>query len=167
VGLGLSPVGAAITGGETRAGAPAPGDASNLALRRPVLGSTPCRADEGGAKAVNGSVAGGHRDKWCSTAATKTLQVDLGVAHNLTSFVVRHAQAGGERAAWNTRDYDIQVSNDGNAWTTVAQVRGNTANVSTHTVGAVNARHVRVNVLVPTSSTDSATRIYEIEVYRQ
>jgi Glycosyl hydrolase family 92 len=38
----------------------------NLALNRPATGSTPCNANEGPEKAVNGSVAGGNSDKWCS-----------------------------------------------------------------------------------------------------
>jgi hypothetical protein len=80
-------------------------------------------------------------------------------------FVIRHAGAGGENAAWNTRDFDIQVSTNGTTWTTVSAPRGNTANVSTHTIGATQARYVRLNVLVPTSNTDAAARIYEFEVY--
>ena len=46
------------------------------ASRRPPTAS--CNADEGPAKAVNGSVTGGNTDKWCSLGATKWLQVDLG-----------------------------------------------------------------------------------------
>jgi len=37
--------------------------------------------------------------------------------------------------------------------------------VTTHTVSPVSARYVRLNVLVPTSNTDTAARIYELEVY--
>jgi hypothetical protein len=79
---------------------------------------------------------------------------------------VRHAGAGGEAARWNTRDFDLQVSLDGTTWTTVAAVRGNTADVSTHQLAAVTARYVRLNVLVPTQDTDQAARVYEFEVYR-
>ncbi len=38
----------------------------NLALNRPVTGSAPCSEDQGPEKAVNGSVAGGQADRWCS-----------------------------------------------------------------------------------------------------
>ncbi|WP_327006411.1 GH92 family glycosyl hydrolase [Dactylosporangium sp. NBC_01737] len=139
--------------------------ATNLALNRPATGSAACNANEGPAKAVNGSVSGGTSDKFCSTAATKYLQVDLGAATTVRSVTLRHAGAGGESATWNTRDYDLQVSADGAGWTTVAQVRGNTANVSTHPFTATTARYVRVNVLAAEQGSGGATRIYEFEVY--
>ncbi|WP_236048821.1 GH92 family glycosyl hydrolase [Paractinoplanes ovalisporus] len=135
---------------------------ANLALGKPATGSAACNANETPPNAVNGSVA----DKWCSTAATKYLQVDLGAATAIGSFTVRHAAAGGETATWNTRDFDIQVSADGSAWTTVVQARGNTANVSTHAAPAgTRGRYLRLNVLTPQQNTGGAARIYEFEAY--
>jgi hypothetical protein len=72
---------------------------TNVALNKPATGSAPCNANEGPAKAFNGSVSGGNSDKWCSQASAKFLQVDLGQNFNITSFVVRHASAGGESAS--------------------------------------------------------------------
>ncbi|MEU0560777.1 GH92 family glycosyl hydrolase [Dactylosporangium sp. NPDC006015] len=138
--------------------------ATNLALNRPATGSAACNTNEGPAKAVNGSVSGGTSDKFCSTAATKYLQVDLGSAKALTSVTVRHAGAGGESATWNTRDFDVQVSSDGTTWTTVSQVRGNTASVSTHPFTAT-ARYVKLNIITAEQGSGGATRIYEFEVY--
>ncbi|MEV4138628.1 GH92 family glycosyl hydrolase [Dactylosporangium sp. NPDC049742] len=138
--------------------------ATNLALNRPATGSAACNTNEGPAKAVNGSVSGGTSDKFCSTAATKYLQVDLGAATALKSVTVRHAGAGGESTTWNTRDFDVQVSSDGTTWTTVSQVRGNTANVSTHTFTAT-ARYVKISIIAAEQGTGGATRIYEFEVY--
>jgi hypothetical protein len=77
--------------------------------------------------------------------------------------LIRHAGAGGEPAAWNTRDFDIQTSDDGSAWTTRAQVRGNTADSTTTAVG-VDARYVRVAVVTPTSDGSAAARLYEVLV---
>ena len=144
-------------------GPPPPG---NLALNRPATGSAPCNANETPNKAVNGSVSGGNSDKWCSRAATKFLQVDLGGVKSLHSFVVRHAGAGGESTSFDTRDYDIQVSPDGTNFTTVAQVRGNTANVTTSAVNTIG-RFIRINVLQAeqNSGTGGAARIYEFEAY--
>jgi hypothetical protein len=141
---------------------PPPSD--NLALNRPATGSTPCNSSETPDKAVNGSVSGGNSDKWCSLDTTKFLQVDLGSAKALGSIVIRHAQAGGESASWNTRDFDLQVSSDGSTFTTVAQVRGNTAAVTTNAV-SVTGRYVRLNVINPEQGTGGAARIYELEVY--
>jgi len=137
----------------------------NLALNRPATGSTPCNADEGAAKAVNGSVGGGNGDKWCSLAPAKFLQVDLGSSVGVGRFVVKHAAAGGEIAAWNTRAFEIQTSTDGVDFTTVVSVDANTEAVSTHQVPQRGARYVRLNVVTPAQNANGAARIYELEVY--
>lgn len=141
------------------------GGPANLALNRPATGSASCNTTETPDKAVNGSVSGGNTDKWCSGAAgTKTLQVDLGGSHALSSITVRHAGAGGESAGWDTKDFDLQVSADGSTWSTVAQVRGNTSDVTSNPFTAT-ARYARLAVITPTQNTDTAARIYEFEVY--
>jgi len=134
----------------------------NLALSRPAIADSSCAAGEGPEKAVTGSVS----DKWCSLGASKFWRVDLQSTVQIGRIVVAHAGAGGENPGWNTRDFDLQTSTDGVSWATVAQVRGNTANVTTHTFAATTARHVRLLVLTPTSTGNTAARIYELEVYR-
>jgi len=142
---------------DTGGGSPGP---TNVALNKSATGSTPCASAEGPAKAVTGSTS----DKFCSHSVPKFLRVDLGQSYAITSFTVRHAGAGGEPTEWNTRDFDLQVSADGATWTTVVQARGNTASVTNHTVSATG-RYVRLNVITPTQGGDTATRIYELEVY--
>jgi hypothetical protein len=141
-------------------GAPAP---TNLALNHPATGSTPCNANEGPEKANNGSVSGGTSDKWCSLATTKTWTVDLGAGTAIGSVTVRHAQAGGESATFNTRDFDLQVSSDGATFNTVAQVRGNSAAVTTTSVVATT-RFLRLLVVTAEQASNRAARIYEVEV---
>jgi predicted alpha-1,2-mannosidase len=140
------------------------GGPTNVALGRPATGSTPCNSNETPDKAFNGSVSGGNSDKFCTLASTKFLQVDLGSTRSIQSFIIRNAHAGGETADWNTRDADIQVSTDGTNFTTVSQIRGNTADVTTVNQSA-SGRFVRLNILTPTQTTDTAARIYEFEVY--
>lgn len=96
----------------------------NLALGRPVTGSIPCSADETPEKAVNGSVAGGKTDSWCSMDWPLFLQVDLGTARPVQRVVLKHASAGGENEDADTRDFNIQVSTDGKTFTTVAASSG-------------------------------------------
>ena len=122
------------------------------------------RGDGGAGEGVNGTVNGGNAESGVG-GATKWWQVDLGSSQSVGRVVVRHAGAGGENAAWNTGDFDIQASTNGTTWTTVVSPRGNTANVTTHTFTATNARYLRLNVLAPTSNTDAAARIYEFEAY--
>ncbi|MBV2155634.1 discoidin domain-containing protein [Kitasatospora sp. SUK 42] len=142
-----------------------PSTSTNLALNRPATASGQCNADEGPSKAVNGSVSGGTSDKWCTLTSAKWLEVDLGSAKRLSKFVVKHAQAGGESAAYNTRDFSVQVrSNPTDPWTTVADVTGNTAGTTTHPVNTT-ARYVRLVITKPTQNTDPAARIYEFEAW--
>ena len=96
----------------------------NLALHRPATGSIPCSQDEGPEKAVNGSVGGGQSDRWCARDYPLFLQVDLGNVGPVSRFIVKHASAGGESEDSDTRDFNIQVSNDGKTFTTVASSTG-------------------------------------------
>jgi hypothetical protein len=96
----------------------------NLALGRPATGSVPCSQDQGPEKAVNGSVAGGETDRWCSDDWPLFLQVDLGAMRPVARFVVKHASAGGESEESDTREFNIQVSTEGKAFTTVETSSG-------------------------------------------
>jgi hypothetical protein len=140
------------------------GGLTNVAQGKPATGSAPCAAAEGPEKAVNGSVGGGNGDKWCSSAASAFLQVDLGSSRAIKSFTVRHASAGGESATFNTRDFDIDVSDDGTTWTTAVQARGNTAGASDHPV-TVTGRYIRLRVITGQQSGSNIARIYEFEAY--
>ena len=92
----------------------------NLALHGPATGSVPCSQDQGPDKAVNGNVA----DKWCAEDWPLFLQVDLGAVRPVNRFIVKHASAGGESEESDTRDFNIQLSNDGKTFTTVASSTG-------------------------------------------
>jgi hypothetical protein len=139
---------------------------TNLAANKPTTGSAPCRPDENAAKATNGSRSRGLSDKWCSLAAgPQFLQVDLGARAEIARFVVRHAGAGGEPASWNTRAFDIQVSEDGTNFRTLVKVDSNTKDVTEHRVAPTPARHLRLNVTKPVQSGGPAARIYEFEAY--
>jgi hypothetical protein len=96
----------------------------NLALHRPATGSLPCSQEQGPEKAVNGSVAGGQADRWCAQDRPLFLQVDLGAVRPVTRFVVKHASAGGENEESDTREFNIQLSNEGKVFTTVASSTG-------------------------------------------
>ena len=137
---------------------------TNVALGKPATADSTCNSAETPDKAVDGTVA--NNSKWCSLGSTKWWRVDLGSSYAIRSFTLRHAGDGGETASWNTRDFDLQVSSDGANWTTVVQARGNTANISTHDLASpVTGRYVRLNVITPTQTSDTAARVYEVEVY--
>lgn len=136
----------------------------NLALRGTVTGSTPCSAAESASNVADGSSR--WNSKWCSGgAADQSLTIDLGAARSVVGFRLRHAGAGGENAAWNTRDFEIEVGTDGQAWTKRVTVTGNTSDVTTHPINAATARYVRLHVsAAQTDPVTPAARIYELEV---
>jgi hypothetical protein len=147
-------------------GEPSDFPGENLALNRPATGSTPCDANQGPAKAVNGTITGGRDDKWCSRApGPKQLTVDLQTERPISGALVRHAQAGGEPVAWNTRDFTVALSTDGVTFTTVITVTGNTQGTTFNGWQHRTARFVRLDILTPTSDGDTAARVYELEVY--
>jgi hypothetical protein len=101
-----------------------PDGRENLALRGTATGSPSCTPDQGPERAVNGSVAAGRADAWCAEGWSLFLQVDLGAVRPVTRFVVKHASAGGEDEESDTREFNIQVSNDEKIFTTVASSSG-------------------------------------------
>jgi hypothetical protein len=137
----------------------------NLALGAAASGSAGCSPTEGPNRAFDG--ASGWGSKWCSGGAGgQSLSADLGVGLEIVGFRVRHAGAGGEDPGWNTRDFEIETSADGVAWTQVVSVTGNTKNVTLHPIPAVTARYARLHVTQAQSNPQfPAARIYEFEVW--
>ena len=103
--------------------------------------------------------------KWCAVGtAPHNIVVDLGDNFLISEVRMAHAEAGNESPDMNTSDYTIEVSEDGKTFTEVVNVKKNSSANTVDTFKAVNARYVRVNVTKPTQGSDSAVRIYEIEV---
>jgi predicted alpha-1,2-mannosidase len=142
---------------------PAPALGPNLALGRPVTASMACGTTEAAANAVDGGVA--NNSKWCSLVASASLQVDLGSSQQVGSFVVKHAGLGGELTGWNTGAFAIDTSTDGTTFTTVVNVSGSRSSRTFHSITPRTARFVRIRSLTPTNNGNTATRIYELEVY--
>jgi hypothetical protein len=144
----------------------APATPVNLALNHPATGSTACATTEGPAKAVNGSVSGGRSDRFCTKVSNRWLRVDLGSSRTISTLVVKHAGAGGEPTAYNTRDFRFETRTDGGSYATVATVTGNTASVTTSTIAPRSARYVRLRVTAGEQANAAGpARIYELEVY--
>ena len=85
----------------------------------------------------------------------------------MTTFVVKHAGAGGESAALNTRNYRIETrTGTSGSWSTAVTVSANTANITTSTVAARNARQIQLVITQSEQGTAAgAARVYEFEVY--
>lgn len=112
--------------------------------------------------AVDGDVT----KKWCATgSAPHEITLDLGSVKTVSAVDIYHAEAGGESADMNTKSYAIYVSEDGAAFEEVRSVTRNTAGTTHDAFTPVKARFVKLVVNKPTQGSDSAARIYEVEVY--
>lgn len=133
----------------------------NLALGKETSASSFVNEKEAPAFAVDGNAS----TKWCAVGdGPHWLTVDLGAEHKLSEFVIKHAEAGGEPAAFNTRAFTIQVSSDGKEWKDAVSVKDNTKAVSSHAIELTSAQYVRLQIEKATQGGDTATRIYDFEV---
>lgn len=112
--------------------------------------------------AVDGDVT----KKWCATGTPPhELTIDLDAETTISQVGISHAEAGGEGADMNTKAYTISVSTDGAEYTPVVNVTKNAAGTTLDTFAPVTARYVKLSVIKPTQGSDTAARIYEVQVY--
>jgi hypothetical protein len=134
----------------------------NLASFKAASGSAPCTADTAAEHAFDNASSGG----WCSNAALRWLQVDLGERRDVRSFVIRNQGTWDHRSDQNTRDYDILLSADGTSWTTAVRGRGNTADViNITTPSTMPARYVRLHVFAGEQGGGGKARVREFLVF--
>lgn len=133
----------------------------NLSLGKSSEASSFVNAKEAPEFAVDGKLD----TKWCAVGTPPhNIVIDLGSSSLISEVKIAHAEAGNESPDMNTSDYTIEVSEDGVNFTEVVSVKKNSKANTVDTFKAVNARYVRINVIKPTQGSDSATRIYEIEI---
>lgn len=102
--------------------------------------------------------------KWCDNGNDHPwMMVDLGKLTSIIGFKTAHAEAGGENPEWNSRDYEILVSQDNQNWTQVVQREKNTAGVTEDTIPLTEARYVKLQ-LNKAEQTGKVARIYEFEI---
>ncbi len=106
-----------------------------LAQGKPGTANGSCAAGEDPSKALDASAT----TKWCArlTNGEAWLRTDLDRSMNIKRWVVRHAGYGGEPATWNTSNYALEYATTAN----------------------------RLRITTPTQTTDSAARIYALELY--
>lgn len=143
----------------------------NLAMAKSVAASSYLNATTRPEAAVDGgsSLVGVPETKWVSSGASanSTLTVDLGQTKTIKRWAVRHAEAGGEPASLNTRDFALQVSTDGVNFTNADSVSGNTGAVTERSITGATGRYFRLNITTPSQNGDLHANIYEFELYDQ
>lgn len=105
--------------------------------------------------------------RWRSAGTgTQSLTVDLGLTHVLDRWVVKHAGANWENDLNNTRDFKLQVSNDGTNYTDADTVSGNEEKSTDRKIAPVIGRYVRLSIVQGTQTAgDGKARIQEFKVY--
>ena len=134
---------------------------TNLALNKECMANAQVNENEAGKFAFDGKL----NTKWCAFGEKGNwITVDLGKETIIKELRMSHAQAGGEAASMNTSEYTVEISNDGETWTQLCDVKGNTKAVSRDDLMYTLAKYVKVNVNKSEQGSGGATRIYEIEV---
>lgn len=135
---------------------------TNLALGKPALASGSV-IGQGPELALDGSA----QSDWVVAGETSWLQIDLGSPQPVGRYVVKHAGGYEFWAAQslNTRDFKLQVSNDGSTWTDADTVIGNTMDITQRNVSAIG-RYVRLYITNPQTETSyRGARIYEFGIW--
>lgn len=133
-----------------------------LSQDKPTEASSYVNDNEAPKFAVDGST----ESKWCAIGTPPhELTIDLESVKTISEVSIAHAEAGNESSDMNTKAYTISVSEDGKTFTEVVNVTKNSLGNTTDTFAPVNARYVKLTIVKPTQGSDSATRIYDIEVH--
>ena len=104
--------------------------------------------------------------KWCAVGPDKhNITIDLGEVKSINEVRIQHAELGGENPDMNTEEYKIEVSEDGENFTTVFLREGNTLGETIDAFKQVDARYVKLTILKAAQGSDSAARIYGIDVF--
>ncbi len=118
--------------------------------------------------AVNG-VLSAQEEAWASKAWEEPhwFEIDLGQEKTIAKYVMYHMGAAREDLQhYNTREYKVSVSLDGQEWTEVDYVRDNAASVTSCVFEKpVQARYVRIDFIQGEQNSNERARIAEFEIF--
>lgn len=124
------------------------------------------KANDGYASAWSGDV---NSPENRAEAGTAWLYIDLDDVYTITRYVLKSAGFAGRQDVYNTRDFQLQYSVDGQTWVTVDTVAGNTASQVSRHINAVTARYFRLLITGPNSSSvvseQGVVTVAEFELY--
>lgn len=99
--------------------------------------------------------------KWCNVSADNWVIFDLEGAYRIYGFRIYDANSGPESGCDQIRSYTIELSNDGENWTTVVDEENRESeSIKTDYIAPYKARYVRLSPHV-----NGTLRIWEFEVY--
>lgn len=102
---------------------------------------------------------------WVATGKNQWLQVDLGQTCYVSRWQVVHQGWIGEDATGNTRDFQLEKSDDGISWEVVDWVTGNTTDITDRDFPETGARYWRMVITEPNSNGTDAIKIVNLNLY--
>ena len=161
-------------------------DTENLGLEATVLSYSAQLTSEPASKMFDGTTA--NNSKWCANGQSGWVAFSLPESVTLGQWIAHHAEAGGELASYNTKDFVLQVFNteaagmseadiiaaktktvlQNNAnWTTISTVSNNTLGVTSIELDdAPEAQVYRIQISASIQGTSNAAiRVYELELF--
>ena len=137
------------------------GLAQDLKLRREFSVTATSGADRADLAADGVAAAG---SMWTADVpGEQSVMFSLGTVCNVSRIVLYHAGAAWADPALNTRAFRVEVSADGETWTTVSEETGNTENRSDLRFSPVGAAYVRITFTDP--GEDGFARLADADVW--
>ena len=93
--------------------------------------------------------------------------IDLGAVKTFDTYTIVNASNNKENKTFNTREWEIFVSEDGTNWTSVDYQKDNTEGIVSVNVGDTSARYVKVRLFATDASSVGTARIYEFMLFDQ
>lgn len=100
---------------------------------------------------------------WKYSGEEQWITVDLGEVYEIDRYNISLAGTGYYSKDCNLKAFKVQVSTDGEKWTTIDTVKKNTDNILDKTFEATEARYVKI--AIDDAGSDGVARIQELEIY--
>lgn len=140
----------------------------NLALNNPNVRASRQLDTEPAKNAVDGVIVNG--SKWCCNGTSNWLEVSYDEPVTVQRWRVVHAghPEAGEGASYNTKNFSLQVSDDGTSFRDVSIVQNNSHyETDINLEEPVTGKYFRLNITKPTQSSDTWCRIYEFQLFEK
>ena len=153
-------------GGEYTLGAELQLDGTASELKNLALGCEVTASGGNSGEDASMAVDGDKGTKWCHDdgLSGEWIQADLGQVCDIQRWSADFAGVK-ENIRFNPRDFVLKASTDGESWTVISEVHGNTKSSCGRNVSGVSARYVRLELLTATQDNSGGARVYELEIW--
>ena len=93
--------------------------------------------------------------------------IDLGEVKNFNTYTLLNRGYDSSNKLFNTKEWEILISEDGKTWTSVDYQKDNTADAVSVNVGAQSARYIEIRIFVADKSNTGNVRIQEFMLFNK